>query len=572
MAQRQASGRPLEAAVFVIIRTVQPVLSADQMRQIDRLTTEHYSVPSLLLMEAAANACLKAISERLGALTDKKIIVLCGPGNNGGDGAALARALAGAGAHADVILFGKVENTKGDARTNFEAIRRLASFEAGSSAGPPPVSFLECDSLQLWEEVARPRTSYDVVVDALFGTGLTRPLQGIYLQVIQHLEMLRRARERAHGARPLIVSIDIPSGLDADRANPIGETVRADLTVTFTSPKPANVLPPACYFGGELTVAEIGSPATLVEAADSKLFATQAEDARRWLELTRYTPESYKNTHGHALIIAGSRDYSGAAALAGNAAMRSGAGLVTIATPVAAQVAVASRAMPEVITTALRETDLGTVSDEALDHVKSLAARCNAVAIGPGLTDKDERTRKFVRSVIDTRTTPLVIDADGLNCIAPWPGELKGSQEHPLILTPHPGEMLRLLGSDEKSALSDRVETARKFAVEHELILVLKGSRTLIAGADGRVFVNPTGNAGMGTAGAGDTLTGVITGFLAQASADAVETVLAAVYVSSLAGDLAAQKLGMRSMVASDIREHLSEAIRLLDPEGELPS
>jgi NAD(P)H-hydrate epimerase len=548
------------------------------MRRIDRLTVEHYSVPSLLLMEGAANASLRSISERLpSGLADKKVLVLCGPGNNGGDGAALARALARSGAHADVILFAKVADTKGDARTNFEAISRLASFEAGSSAGPPPVSFLECDSLQLWEEVARPRTSYDVVVDALFGTGLTRPLQGIYLQVIQHLEMLRAARDRARGSRPLIVSLDIPSGLDADLGNPIGETVHADMTVTFTAPKPANVLPPACYLSGELILADIGSPATLIQSADSKFFVTEASDARRWLRLTRYTPESYKNTHGHVLIIAGSRDYSGAAALSGNAAMRSGAGLVTIATPVAAQVAVASRVMPEVITTALRDTDLGVVSDEATDYVKLLVSRSNAVAIGPGLTDVDERTKRFVRHVAENRKTPLVIDADGLNCLAPWPADLKGSKEYPLVLTPHPGEMLRLLGTDDKSALSDRVSVARNFAAEHEVILVLKGSRTLIASPDGCVFVNPTGNAGMGTAGAGDTLTGVITGFLGQAMAtlkeraDAVETVIAAVYTSSVAADLAASKLGMRSMVASDIREHLNEAIRTLDPDGELP-
>jgi NAD(P)H-hydrate epimerase len=250
---------------------------------------------------------------------------------------------------------------------------------------------------------------------------------------------------------------------------------------------------------------------------------------------------------------------------------------VTIATPVAAQVAVASRAMPEVITTALRDTDLGVVSDEAIDHAKLLMSRSSAVAIGPGLTDSDQRTKRFVRDVVENRATPLVIDADGLNCLAPWPADLKGSEQHPLVLTPHPGEMLRLLGTGDKAALLDRVSAARNFASEHKLILVLKGSRTLIASPDGLVFVNPTGNAGMGTAGAGDTLTGVITGFLSQASAtlkeraNAVDAVVAAVYVSSLAADIAASKFGMRSMVASDIREHLNDAIRLLDPDGESP-
>ena len=292
---------------------------------------------------------------------------------------------------------------------------------------------------------------------------------------------------------------------------------------------------------------------------------------------TRYTPDSYKNTHGHALIIAGSRGYAGAAALCGNAAMRSGAGLVTIATPASAQAAVAAATMPEVITTALAETDRGAVSEEAIEHVKSLAAKVDVVAIGPGLSASDSRTRKFVRAAVENRTTPMVIDADGLNCLSPWPEGLRGSKELPLILTPHQGEMLRLLEADDKGALSDRVAAARDFANTNQVILVLKGSRSLLAAPDGRVFVNPTGNAGLGTAGAGDTLTGIIASFLAQAvatlkqDADALTATIAALYVGGLAGDLAADELGMRTMVASDIQLHFSDAIRSLDPDGERP-
>ncbi|HEY6118969.1 MAG TPA: NAD(P)H-hydrate dehydratase [Pyrinomonadaceae bacterium] len=557
---------------------MQPVISADEMRRIDRLTVEKYGLPSLLLMEAAANACLRVIAKRFeGDLSGKKVLILCGPGNNGGDGAALARALSAAGVLNDVILFGRVSATHGDARSNFEVIRKLASFEAGSSSVPSPVSFVECENIQTWEEIARPRRTYDIVVDALFGTGLTRPLQGIYLQVIQHLAMLRQARSRARESKPLIFSIDIPSGLNADLAEPIGETVQADLTVTFTAPKPANVLPPASFFCGELTVAHIGSPNTLLDSVGPKLFLAEQRDAREWLVATRYKPNSYKNTHGHVLVIAGSRDFSGAAALCGNAAARAGAGLVTIATPTSAQAFVAARAMPEVMTSALCETDRGVVSDEAVDYVSLLAGKSTVLAIGPGLTADDERTRRFVRQVIEKRTTPIVIDADGLNCLAPWPIELKGTNNHPLIITPHPGEMARLLGTANKAALADRVSVAREFATKNNVIVVLKGSRTLIAAADGHVIINPTGNAGIGTAGAGDTLTGVISGFLAQAfanartTADAFSTTCAAVYLSSLAGDIAARKLGMRSMVASDIRERLAEAMCLLDPEGEMP-
>jgi ADP-dependent NAD(P)H-hydrate dehydratase / NAD(P)H-hydrate epimerase len=557
---------------------VLPVISAEQMRDIDRRTVEQYATPSLLLMEAAAGATFRSIASHFSdQLEGKKARVLCGRGNNGGDGAALARALARGGVQTDVILFGRVEDTKGDARTNFEIAKQLSSFHAGSSSLPSPLTFLECDSVATWEEAARPRRTYDIMVDALFGTGLTRPLEGIYLQVIEHLALMRRARDRASGARPLIVSIDLPSGLNADSAEPIGAAVQADLTVTFTAAKPATVLPPACHYCGDLVVANIGSPSALIEEADSKLFLIEADDARQWLVRTRYTPNSYKNTHGHALLIAGSRGYTGAAALCGNAAIRSGAGLVTIATPASAEASVAARAMPEVMTIALAETDRGAVSDEAVDHVLQLTSKVNVMAIGPGLTAEDERTRRFVRSVVEKRATPIVIDADGLNCLAPWPADLRGSKAAPLIITPHPGEMQRLLGSSDKSGLADRVAAVRAFAVQHEVIVLLKGSRSLIAAPDGRVFVNPTGNAGLGTAGAGDTLTGLITGFNAQAAAtlrehaDALEATVAALYIGGVAGDLAAKELGMRTMVASDIREHFSAAIRSLDNDGEMP-
>jgi len=545
---------------------VQPVLSAEQIREIDRLTVENYQTPSLLLMEAASGACMEAIRTRLdGDLKDRKALILCGKGNNGGDGAALARSMSRAGMHCSVVLFGKLSETSGDARTNFDAVARLASFEAGSPEAPPPMTFIECESVAAWEQIAKPRRAYDVIVDALFGTGLTRPLEGVFLKVIEHLSMLREARERVSGVCPLFFSIDIPSGLNADKANPIGPAVQADLTVTFTAAKAANVLPPACEFGGELIVSDIGSPSSLIEAARPQVFVTEAEDARAWLVSTRYTPDSYKNTHGHVLIAAGSRGYSGAAALCGNAAMRSGAGLVTIATPASAQVSVASSAMPEVITTALAETDRGAVSDEATNHFLKLAEKATVVAVGPGLTSDDERTRRFVRTIVEQRTTPCVIDADGLNSLAPW--SIKGSDQHPLILTPHPGEMLRLMGAKDKSALDDRVAAAREFATAHHVILVLKGARPLVATPDGRVFINPTGNAGLGTAGAGDTLTGLISGFLAQDPAHAITATVVALYVGGLAGDFAAKRLGMRAMLASDIREHFSDAIRFLDSD-----
>jgi NAD(P)H-hydrate epimerase len=324
--------------------------------------------------------------------------------------------------------------------------------------------------------------------------------------------------------------------------------VRADLTVTFTAPKVANVLPPAAFLNGELLIADINSPSLLLDAADSHLFLTEADDARAWLEQTRYQPGSYKNSHGHALIIAGSRRMSGAAVLCGNAAMRAGAGLVTVATPVSALPAVAARVMPEVMTAGLSETaqeeqagratDTPVLTGDASEQVRQLTARADAVAIGPGLTS-GENIRPFVRAVVERRACPVVIDADGLNALAPWPADLGGTPELPLILTPHPGEMRRLIGAtSDQDSLAERIRVAREFAVAHQLILVLKGARTLVAAPDGRIAINPTGNAGVGTAGAGDTLTGIITSFIAQAygalnsEADAFAATVAAVYVA----------------------------------------
>jgi NAD(P)H-hydrate epimerase len=559
---------------------VRKIVTAAEMREIDRLTTERYAVPSLLLMEAAANAAARRIAAHLSHdLRRKTVQILCGRGNNGGDGAALARVLCMSGARADVVLFGRVEETEGDARTNFEIVRRLGSFAAGASDRPSPLSFAECRDIPAWEMIASARHGYDVIVDALFGTGLTRPLEGIFAKVVAHLELLRAARIRAGHAVPLFVSLDIPSGLNADAQTLVGPTVRADLTVTFTTAKPANVLPPASHFNGQLVVADIGSPHNLVAAAPSKLFLADSEDALAWLRATRYTPDSYKNTHGHALVVAGSRGMTGAAVLCADAAMSAGAGLVTVATAESAMPGVSARLMPEVMTAALAETELGSVGAEASGQLKELAKRASVVAVGCGLTHESESTRRFVRETVERRTTPVVVDADGLNALAPWPADLRGTREAPIVLTPHEGEMLRLLGAaaGDRSALADRTRVVAEFAAAHQLIVVLKGTRTLVAAPDGRVFVNPTGNAGLGTAGSGDTLTGVITGFLAQAfatlkgEADAVAATVAAVYVAGLAGDLAARETGMRTLVASDIGKHLSAAVRSLDPAGEMP-
>ena len=541
------------------------------MREIDRVTTERYGVPSLVLMENAAAATARVIAASFpNEIANRSVLVLCGRGNNGGDGAATARLLAHAGANVTAILFGNIANTKDDARTNFEA---LASLAQDSSAAKGVVRLIECASdddcrSSITEKL---NESPDVIVDALFGTGLTRPLQGVHAEAVRRVNALREFAT----TNTLVVSIDVPSGLNSDSSEPIGEAVQADITVTMTAPKMANVLPPASHYNGRLIVADIGSPAELISKAPTDLFLTEEADARRWLVETRYASDSHKNTHGHAVIVAGARGFTGAAALCANAAMRAGAGLVTVATPASAQSIVATQVMAEVMTAALAETDRGAVSDDASGFFSKFSEKASVVAIGPGLSSEDDRTRKFVKGVVENRRTPLVIDADGLNCLSPWPEELSGSTELPIVLTPHPGEMLRLMGTSDKSALNDRVAAARKFATQHEVILLLKGGRSLVAAPDGRVFLNSTGNAGLGTAGAGDTLTGVIAGFLAQAKSSekvrALDTVIAALYVSGFAAALAPRELGMRCMVASDIREHLSAAICSIDPSGEQP-
>jgi NAD(P)H-hydrate epimerase len=542
------------------------------MRDIDRLTTERYGIASLVLMENAAAAVVRVIvSTFAGDLGGKTALVLCGKGNNGGDGAAVARLLAHAGANVFALLFGTVDETKGDARTNFEALASIADGGAETLAGS--IRFIQCSDDDAIATIEDASQVVDVIVDGMFGTGLWRPLEGVYADIIERVNKFGKGATSS----PLIAAIDIPSGLNSDNAELIGPAIHADLTVTMTAPKRANVLAPASEYNGRLIVADIGSPSELLAETKADLFLTDENDAKRWLSATRYTPDSYKNTHGHALIVAGSRGFTGAATLCANAAMRSGAGLVTVATSLSAQPLVATQVMPEVMTTTLAETDRGAVSDDAFDYFSKFSERADVVAIGPGLSSEDERTRAFVRKVAEQRHTPIVIDADGLNCLSPWPNELGGSTDLPIILTPHPGEMLRLTGTTDKSTLNDRVSAARQFAMQHQVILLLKGGRSLVAAPDGRIFINSTGNAGLGTAGAGDTLTGVITGFLAQAQGAAVkrvtvlETVITALYISGLAGDVAARELGMRAMLASDIREHLSVALCSLDPRGEYP-
>lgn len=539
---------------------MQKVLTAAEMHDVDRLTTEKYGIPQLLLMENAAHAAARVICEKLGGSVDgKSILVFCGKGNNGGDGAALARVLWQQGADVEVCLFGLVEDTKDQARANFGILQKITDQE-GFELNQTDLAFEEITSLEEWLEYDSLNfhcDDPDVLVDALFGTGLKRPLDGVYEQVAAYIAAYH-AEDAGSGT--LVVSLDVPSGLDADNNERIGMNPSAHVTVTFTAPKLANVFPPASNFNGELHVENIGSPCELINETTSQVFVAEKQDACEWLAKTEFTSDSYKNKRGHALLIAGSKNYAGAAVLCGGAAIRSGVGLVTIAAPETSQLSISSRVLPEVIVSGLASTDNGSLSEDAFSEIVNFWENVDAVAIGCGLSSNDESIKNLVLKIIESRRTPIVIDADALNLLSPF--DLQGSDELPLILTPHEGEFLRLCGQN-KGPIEDRINTVREFAKKHRVILVLKGERVLIAGPDGRVVINPTGNSGLGKAGNGDTLTGIITGFIAQAvkmHIDIFETVVAAVYFSGTSGDIAEEKFGKRVMTASDVSECLADA------------
>jgi len=327
-------------------------------------------------------------------------------------------------------------------------------------------------------------------------------------------------------------------------------------------------LAPAHRLNGELIVVHIGSPQELIDEQPSQLFVSDRTDVATWMRLSAFTPESYKNKRGHALIIAGSENYAGAATLCGNAAIRSGVGLVTIGTPRSSKDLVGGRVVPEVMVRPLAETGSGAISEEAIAEIEKFSKNIDAIAIGAGLSTSDESTGRFVRHFVENRTMPTLLDADALTLMAPFERVGDGP---PVILTPHEGEFMRLLGTDDKEVIKDRVGAVRKFAQEKNVILVLKGERVLIGEPGGKVVVNPTGNSGLGKAGNGDTLLGILTGFAAQAAAmdiDMFETIVAGVYIAALAGDIAAEKFGKRVMTASDTRDCLAEAFRRCEGEN----
>jgi NAD(P)H-hydrate epimerase len=533
------------------------ILTAQQMREMDRLTVERCGIPYPTLMETAGSRVVEAIIEHYGPVSGKSFAVFCGKGNNGGDGAVIARLLWMNGAIVDALLFGEIEKTKGEARTNFEILRLLASTDP-STCGRGALSFTQIAGAD-----ADLLKASQFIIDALFGTGLTKPAEGIYARAIEAINESHRFLQTS------VIAVDIPSGLSSDAAQPIGPHVEADLTVSFTAPKIGNVLPPACYANGKLVIASIGTPDALLAESGAQLQLVAESLSAEWLRASRRAPDAHKGSVGDVLLIAGSRGKTGAAALSAETVLRAGAGLVTVATAQSAQALLVTQARTEVMTEPLAETGSGAIAHDALTRAVELAQKRTVLAIGPGLSSADESTRSFVRAFVTQRNAPIVIDADGLNCLAPWPDELSGSAELPIIVTPHPGEMARLSGKTNAEVVADRISAARELATRHHVITILKGSRTLIAAPDGEVYVNPTGNAGMATAGSGDVLTGLVAGLLAQRPAEPLQAAIAAVYLHGLAGDIAAGEIGMRSLMAGDISSRISAAILRIGGEAE---
>ncbi|MGB0034505.1 MAG: NAD(P)H-hydrate dehydratase [Candidatus Acidiferrales bacterium] len=515
------------------------ILTAAEMRLVDWLTSEQGRVPSLTLMENAGKSVAEFIRSRFPSFTERHIIVLCGKGNNGGDGFVAARYLQKLGAKPSVYLIADPREVKGDAATNMNRWKKLSKrfyvVRAASKAGWMPLA---------------PGV---IIVDAMLGTGARRPVEGRLRESIISVNQ--------HDPGCCVVSIDIPSGLHVDTGEVQGAAIVADYTVTFTAPKPGLFLGDGPRHVGNLAVRQIGSPPALVEETGKGKIRWSGADEFKDFAVPR-KPDGHKGDYGHALIVAGSVGKSGAAVLASWAALRVGAGLVTVATPEPVLPIVAAHT-PEIMTEPLPATDSGSISLERLgsDRWDAIVKGKRALAIGPGLSTHSD-TQQFIRKVVGNRSIPIILDADGLNAFAGRAGELKSSKGM-VALTPHPGEMARLLGGTTEAVQAWRVELAVKAATDWNACVILKGHQTVIAAPDGNVWINSTGNPGMGTGGTGDVLTGIFAGLTAQYGTKSWSLVLAfAVYLHGLAGDIAAAEVGEAPLIASDLIRAIPRAFQ----------
>ncbi len=508
------------------------VLTPAQMREAERRTIEERGVPSLRLMERAGEEVVAAIEAHVESRPGP-VTVLCGRGNNGGDGWVVARLLRERGWDVHGVLFGRADDVSGDARKNMERARQV---------GIPAAEVQDDDD---WDRCRSRLAAGCLIVDALFGTGLTRPLTGLLATVARDV----------NAAGGSVVAIDLPTGLLSDLSRRDDPCLRAALTVTFAAPKLALALRPAP--AGRVIVADIGVPAAVVAELAAPRIRLLAAETIRPLVPVRPT-EAHKGDFGRVVIAAGSRGRTGAARLAGLGALRAGAGLVTVATPASCLGLVAQE--PEYMTLGLPDEE-GVATGDGLEEL--LAGQWDVVAAGPGL-GTGAGCRKIVRALLDRPDRgPLVLDADALTVCGEHRdllrGRVRGRPAAPVVITPHPGEMARLSGTTVADVQRDRVAAAHSFATEHGVHVVLKGARTVIAAPDGAVAINTTGNPGLAKGGSGDVLTGVVAAWLGQVR-DVDAAVALAVHLHGLAGDLAAREMGESGVLARDIARCLGPA------------
>jgi ADP-dependent NAD(P)H-hydrate dehydratase / NAD(P)H-hydrate epimerase len=518
------------------------ILDTGQMREADRVTIEDIGIPSIVLMENAGRQVVAAMEASCGQLDRQRVVLLCGRGNNGGDGFVAARVLHEKRVEVLVFVIGTVADVRGDARTNLDILRRL---------GIPAVEIPDEDA---WGLHSAEISACDLIVDALFGTGLNAPLRGLFETIVGDV----------NGWDIPVFSIDLPSGLSADTHELIGPSIDASTTVTLGAPKLPLVIPPGELKAGDLVVAAIGIPDSVIASLDGpRIELLTPEEVRDLIEPR--APDAHKGDFGHAIVVAGSVGKTGAAHLAAMGALRSGAGLVTVVTPRSCQPIVAAMA-PEYMTEPVAETPVGTIDAAALEAV--LRLRADVIAVGPGLGRTDAASA-FVKGLLERTTFPLVLDADALFGFGAGAPALRGRDGIDVIITPHPGEMARLVGCSTEEVQADRVRMARRFATARRIYVILKGYRTVIATPDGRVFINPTGRAGMSTGGTGDVLTGMVAAWFAQLL-DAEVACKLAVYLHGLAGDLTEAEKGEIAMIAGDLISRLGDALSELTSERRL--
>ena len=509
-----------------------PVLDNEAMHEADRHTIEDLEVPGLELMENAAAGVVEALRDSFPEV--RRVLILCGRGNNGGDGLAAARLLAGGGLETKVLLFADPANLSADAAENHRQAEKA----------DVPIVVVEGEDLAALDSELAPKPP-DLVVDALLGTGIDRALGGRLAEVVHRID---------EAGLP-VIAVDVPTGLSGSSPGVPGPVMPAELTVTFAALKQCHVLPPACLHCGEVAVVDIGIPWSVVERS-SDLRWVETEDAA--LLLPHRQTDSHKGSYGHLLLIAGAEGRGGAVAMAAQAAVVAGSGLVTMAVPKPV-VPVVDGACLEAMTHAMPANDRGEMAGP--EGLEDLLGRMTAVAAGPGM-GTGEGAAATLKWILDTWKGSLLLDADAINVLAGRPERLAG-RERPPVLTPHPGELARLLGRETKDVVSDRVDAAREAAERSQAVVVAKGFRTVIAEPDGEVFINPTGDAGLASGGSGDVLTGIIGAFLAQ-GLEPVRAAIVGCWLHGRAGELGGEEWPA-AVPASTLPIFLADAWRELE-------